>query len=338
MKKPRSSPQWNSTNTKLNSNEVRFSTCKIHGATVGNFQSATVGQPTELGYLEKPKEGLSELQNAFNGTTDLEGARIGIIAKPSAEFVAGMWATWISGAVTVPLALSYPQAELLHVINDAGVSIVMGSDEYHEILNEIAEKSASHVYLLPSVPNLVLNSDRPESSGAEDDTSRNLFKHILAEIEKSTLIRGNEPALIIYTSGTTGKPKGVVHTHNGLNAQWSSHSQLYSFFSTRTLLAVDGKLGGVALEGAGPMPVLGDDILISPLSSSKPLLEKVVDCPSFGILKESFPSSEISKEEVKVVPTSFSDKDQMGENLVLLSSLVGPPSLLCPWFPFLNLS
>ncbi|XP_057815825.1 probable CoA ligase CCL8 isoform X2 [Cryptomeria japonica] len=147
-----------------------------------------------------------------------------------------MWATWISGAVTVPLALSYPQAELLHVINDAGVSIVMGSDEYHEILNEIAEKSASHVYLLPSVPNLVLNSDRPESSGAEDDTSRNLFKHILAEIEKSTLIRGNEPALIIYTSGTTGKPKGVVHTHNGLNAQVKMLTEAWEYSSADQFL------------------------------------------------------------------------------------------------------
>lgn len=69
--------------------------------------------------MEKPKEGLSEFKNSFNGTNSLEGARVGIIAKPSAEFVAGMWATWISGAVAVPLALSYPQAELLHVINDA---------------------------------------------------------------------------------------------------------------------------------------------------------------------------------------------------------------------------
>lgn len=49
----------------------------------------------------------------------LGGARVGIVAKPSAEFVAGVLATWLSGGVAVPLALSYPEAELMHVMNDS---------------------------------------------------------------------------------------------------------------------------------------------------------------------------------------------------------------------------
>ncbi|PHT47073.1 Malonate--CoA ligase [Capsicum baccatum] len=45
---------------------------------------------------------------------DLDGARVGIVAKPGAEFVAGILGTWLSGGVAVPLALSYPETELLH--------------------------------------------------------------------------------------------------------------------------------------------------------------------------------------------------------------------------------
>lgn len=41
------------------------------------------------------------------------------MAKPSAEFVAAVLATWFSGGVAVPLALSYPETELMHVMNDA---------------------------------------------------------------------------------------------------------------------------------------------------------------------------------------------------------------------------
>lgn len=51
--------------------------------------------------------------------TTLERARVGIMGEPSAEFVAGMWGTWLSGAIAVPLALNHPEAELLHVLVDA---------------------------------------------------------------------------------------------------------------------------------------------------------------------------------------------------------------------------
>ncbi|KAG2301796.1 hypothetical protein Bca52824_030447 [Brassica carinata] len=49
----------------------------------------------------------------------LQGARVGIVAKPSAEFVAGVLGTWFSGGVAVPLALSYPEAKLLYVMNNS---------------------------------------------------------------------------------------------------------------------------------------------------------------------------------------------------------------------------
>jgi malonyl-CoA/methylmalonyl-CoA synthetase len=50
---------------------------------------------------------------------NLGGARIGIVAKPSAEFVAGILGTWLSGGVAVPLAVSYPEVELLYVMNNS---------------------------------------------------------------------------------------------------------------------------------------------------------------------------------------------------------------------------
>ena len=41
------------------------------------------------------------------------------MAKPSAEFVASVWAVWLNGAVAIPLALSYPETELVHILTDA---------------------------------------------------------------------------------------------------------------------------------------------------------------------------------------------------------------------------
>lgn len=142
-----------------------------------------------------------------DGTTDngnLGGARIGIVAKPSAEFVAGLLGTWFSGGVAVPLALSYPEAELLHVMNDSDVLMILSTEDHSEIMQSVAAKSASQFSLITPVP----------SESRETKVSAS-FEEVL----DSNKIQGEDPALVIYTSGTTGKPKGVIHTHQGILAQ-----------------------------------------------------------------------------------------------------------------------
>nr|CAB3478370.1 unnamed protein product [Digitaria exilis] len=70
--------------------------------------------------LDMAQNGIQDSSfKGINGTGFLHGARVGIVAKPSPEFVAGVFGTWLSGGVAVPLALSYPEAELLHVMNDS---------------------------------------------------------------------------------------------------------------------------------------------------------------------------------------------------------------------------
>jgi malonyl-CoA/methylmalonyl-CoA synthetase len=144
--------------------------------------------------------------------TDLQEQRIAFLIPSGFEYVATLWGIWRAGAIAVPLCVSHPRPELEYVITNSGASIIVAHPSFEDLLRPIA-RSHNLGFILTSETLPTQISPLPEI----DITRR---------------------ALILYTSGTTGKPKGVVTTHQNIQAQVTSLIDAWEWTSSDRILHV----------------------------------------------------------------------------------------------------
>jgi malonyl-CoA/methylmalonyl-CoA synthetase len=147
------------------------------------------------------------------GVGDLQEARVAFYVSPGCAYLAVLLGIWQAGGIAVPLAMSYPPAELEHVIQDAQASLVVSDPAGERVLGPIALGAGATIALTPD-----LLSGAPGQAPTIPDDRR---------------------ALILYTSGTTGKPKGVVTTRANIAAQIASLVAAWEWTADdRTLLVL----------------------------------------------------------------------------------------------------
>ncbi|MEH1852826.1 MAG: acyl-CoA synthetase [Nostoc sp.] len=156
----------------------------------------------------------SLLQN----TEDLQEQRVAFLIPPGFEYVATQWGIWRAGGIAVPLCVSHPRPELEYVIISSGASIIIAHPNFESILRSLPPQAS-----LAQEHNLrfILTSETLPSNIAP-----------LPEIDIT------RRALILYTSGTTGKPKGVVTTHQNIQAQVTSLNTAWEWTSDDRILHI----------------------------------------------------------------------------------------------------
>ena len=113
--------------------------------------------------------------------------RVGLALERSLEMVVGLLAILKAGGAYVPLDPEYPLERLHYMIEDSGISLLLGQRSLFAALGELPGQ----------VDRWSLEDDGPA----------------LANVSREPLSVQSLPghqAYLIYTSGSTGKPKGVV--------------------------------------------------------------------------------------------------------------------------------
>ena len=145
------------------------------------------------------------------------GDNLAIIGDNRPHLYMMMSAAQCLGGVPVPLYQDAVAAEMLFVLQDAGVRFAIVEDqEQVDKLLEIKDQLSSLEHIIYDDPRGMRHYNQPflhdvhelmEMGRIHD---RNHSDFLNAEIEKGHF---DDVSVMLYTSGTTGKPKGVCQTH-----------------------------------------------------------------------------------------------------------------------------
>lgn len=135
-----------------------------------------------------------------------KGDRVGLLMLNSFHYLEIFYASYLIGAVMVPINFRLSGPEVSFILRDAGVKVLFYHREFQQLINLFRTD-------VDSIEQYVLAELAPIAA------SDALFYEDLLDREvawKEVALSENDLAGIFYTGGTTGLPKGVMLSHKNL--------------------------------------------------------------------------------------------------------------------------
>lgn len=135
---------------------------------------------------------------------------IAFLAVPNYHYSVIQWGIWQAGGIAVPISPHHPLAEVEYILQDSQADFLLLPQEKIEYYQPLCQEL-----------NITPFSFEETLESAIDP---------LPEVETS------QKAFMIYTSGTTGKPKGVITTHQIIEAQIQTLVEAWQWTSEDSIL------------------------------------------------------------------------------------------------------
>lgn len=164
------------------------------------------------------KKNADSLANVLYHRLDIRPeSRVGILMESSIEYITAILAVLKAGGAYVPIEPLLPEERKKHVINDAGIAVVISMEEYAGELHRLRGECRAPFSLV-----CLDTHNFHETEGAAAPPPSGVKPHNLA--------------YIIYTSGTTGVPDGVMIEHRNVSALIDWFTRAYDLKANPNIL------------------------------------------------------------------------------------------------------
>ncbi len=180
-----------------------------------------LGMKTPFGWKELTYDGLGLMSRRLAAylMNDLglkRGEKLAILSESKPEYGACVFASVISGLITVPLDIKLTKYELQSILSDCLPSVMLVSQTYIDKALELQK-------VIPSLKHIIVMDEHPVYDNLKSiyTIPNNYTCKWRHRARKSTVF-------IIYTSGTTGSPKGVETTFENMLAQLDGLKKVFN--------------------------------------------------------------------------------------------------------------
>jgi fatty-acyl-CoA synthase len=182
-------------------------------ARISPDRTALIGPERTLTYTELADR-TARLAGVLRRLGVGRGDRVAYLGVNAVEVFETFFATWLLGAIAVPLNYRLSGPEIRYMLEDSGATVLVHSADAADLVAASAPFPAGLGQVIAVHP-----SGSP--TGGLDYEAELSAGPALTEEPPVGL---DDAAIILYTSGTTGRPKGAVLTHGSLT--WNTINYL----------------------------------------------------------------------------------------------------------------